>query len=85
MPNTPDNHQLHIMLVRIDSKLDTVVDGQQDVKTWQAKHEEADKEQFDKLHTRISDMRNYGNSIALVAGFLGAGAAAAWSYIRKYI
>ncbi len=59
------NHDLHVMLARVEEKLDGV-------KEWQASHQENDSKQFKELNDNLSDMTRYAASIAIVAGAIGA-------------
>lgn len=81
--SVPDNHQLHILLTKMDSKIDVVLQGQEDVKTWQTNHEKSDIESFNSLHTRISKLRRYGSSIAIVSGGVAAITTFVFTYIKK--
>lgn len=62
------NHDLHIMLTRVEEKLDGV-------KEWQKEHQENDSKQFTELNGNINEMNKYAASIAIVAAALGASGA----------
>ena len=82
MPNAPTNHDLHIMLVRLDGKLDSLIAKNIDFKEWQENHEKKDAERFDSLNQRLEGLRSYAASVALVGSGIGFGLKYLWDNIR---
>ena len=72
MANTPTNHDLHIMLVKLDGKMSLMLAQSQDSKEWQEKHESNDNTRFKDMNAKIGGYRKYGVSLAIVAAFIGA-------------
>ncbi len=79
--DNPSNHDLHIMLVRIEERQKSVIDGQADivhkldkVTIWQDTHEKRDEERFNSLN-------KYAASVAMIGAAIGAGA----SYLYKKV
>lgn len=62
-----DNHQLEIMLARLEGKIDNITDKVIAIGKWQDKHENDDKETHQKLHDRISAGRTAYVVIAAIA------------------
>lgn len=75
------NHDLHIMITKIDGKLNTIIESQKNAKDWQLQHSNDDKAEFNKLHERVSSLRTYGTSIAIVAAVFGSVGTWAWNKI----
>lgn len=46
----PTNHDLHVMLVRLDGKVDLVLEAHKDIKKRQETHEKNDKERFGGIY-----------------------------------
>lgn len=72
------NHDLHIMLTRIEerqktntSKIDTILD-------WQVSHEEKDEQRFGSLN-------KYAASVAIVAASIGAFGSFLWDKLTGKI
>lgn len=72
MGKIPTNHELAILIAKIDTKLDSILENQLRAEDWQKNHVQDDKDSFQRLHDRISSLKNYGTSIAIVASFCGA-------------
>lgn len=68
------NHDLHLLLVRVEAKLDSV-------KEWQVEHQENDSKQFLQLNKSVTSMNRYAASIAIVASFIGATGSYIWQKI----
>lgn len=68
----PTNHDLHIMLTKLDGKLNLLLAQSSDAKEWQEKHEANDNRRFVDMERKISGWSKYGISIAIVAAFVGA-------------
>ncbi len=89
MPNAPSNHDLHIMLVKVDGKLDALLAKNADFKEWQENHEKKDVERFtglserlDGFSDRLDSLRSYAASVALVGSGIGFGLKYIWDNIR---
>ena len=72
MANTPTNHDLHIMLTKLDGKISLILAQGQDNKEWQDKHESNDNKRFKDIDKKIGGYQKYGISLAIVAAFIGA-------------
>lgn len=70
-------NDLHVMLARIEERQINVVESLKIINIWQEKHEEKDEERF-------AGLNKYAASIALVAGFLGAGGSYIWNKIMGF-
>lgn len=79
----PSNRDLQIILVRMESGLASALEKIDEFKKTQARHEEKDEEQFDRLNTSVNNMHKYAASIAGVAAFIGAGITASIDWIKK--
>ena len=78
MNDAPTNHDLHIMLVKLDGKFDSMLEKQEAAQNWQVDHDKKDSERFGGLQKRIDGMSTYATSVALVAGFVGLSAKFIW-------
>lgn len=65
------NHDLHIMITKIDAKLDTVLEKHEDAVRWRNKHESSDDVRFTTLSDKLDNVNKFGVSIAAVFGFIG--------------
>lgn len=79
------NHDLHVMLARVEEKLDAVKD-------WQKEHQENDSRQFEAhsrqfitLNKNIGSMNRFGASIAIVASVIGATGTYIWQKLTSKI
>ncbi len=67
----PTNHDLHIMLTRIEERQINVVEKLDNISRRQKEHEENDEERFTNLN-------RYAASIAMIASVIGGGVM--WTY-----
>ena len=64
------NHELHIMLTKINGKVDLLLVKEADNKEWQDKHEVQDLERFDKIDQNVQTLtRKVWKMNGLVAAF----------------
>ena len=75
------NHDLHIMLTRIDEKQTAIVEKVDSIIGRQALHQTNDDKQFAEVRFEINSMNKYAASIAIVAGGIGAISAYIWNKI----
>lgn len=73
----PTNHELHIMLTKLDGKLDNISEKITGVSDWQEKHAASDEVHFESLNTKISNLRGLATSV----GFVSAGVGVFISYL----
>ena len=81
----PNNYQLSRMMLKMDGKLDQLVEAKNDTKKWQEEHVKNDKKEFDRLDKRISTMSKFYNSIAVVAGGLGVAGGVTIAWLKKQV
>ena len=83
----PNNYQLFIRIIDTNHKLDALLKGQAAVIEQHEKHQKEDDVEHALLHQRISTMRTFGSSIAVVAaavGFVSAYLLESWSKIKGH-
>lgn len=68
------NHDLHVMLTRIEERQKTIAEKVDLANRWQAEHEKKDEERFNSLN-------KYAASIAIVSSAITAGLAYLWNMI----
>lgn len=89
IPDKPyNNHQLTLLLIGIDKKLDNIQESveryaAQDQK-WRDRHVNDNKEEHTLLHERISSVKSYLMAVAVLSGGIGAGFGIGISYIAKF-
>ena len=71
MADKPNINSLHLMLVRVDCKLDNLIKAQDEIKEWQKSHKKDDDKEHDLLHTRISTIKKYGPILAIICTAIG--------------
>lgn len=78
----PDGTHQNERIASVETKVDMILGIVQDMSTrqkdyvdenrlWQKQHVNDDKEQFDRLHSRVSSIKKYGTAVALVAYIVG--------------
>lgn len=77
----PNNYQLSVLLLKMDGKLDAIQKTGNASKTWQEKHEKEDTRRFEQIHGRITNLKVYGGSIAIVAAAIGLIVSQAWDVL----
>ncbi len=65
------NHDLHILLTEIKGQVNVVSNKVDSSIAWQLKHEKDDKEMYEKLHSRISDMKIVSTGMSIVTLVIG--------------
>lgn len=60
MSGSPTLHDLHVLIVALDGKVDCILSHQNVTKEWQKTHESTDDRRFERLH-------KYAATIALAA------------------
>lgn len=73
----PSNHELHIILTKMDGKIDIMHEKLDGVSSWQEKHAESDEKHFETINNKIGNMQG----IAATVGIFSAGIGAFISYM----
>ncbi len=75
LPEHPSNFQLQLQIVAMHGDVKALIEQVKDAKistaSWQIRHENDDKIEHDKLHTRISNMRLVSGGMSIVSVIVG--------------